>query len=191
MDKGILLVTIIFLAIIILPFVFIGLSKKKKRNRFLNKITNLADLRGCTITRHEISNNFIIGIDDSAGCLFFYKKEPDKEILRDFNLKEFKTCKLLNVSRTVNDKQNQLQLVQKLELCFYPIEEDQPEEVIEFYNDEYDSLTLSGELQMIERWEDQINKYLKTLHKEKPAVVPVVKASTSGKNKKKFQKSYK
>ena len=77
MDKGILLVTLIFLAIIILPFVFIGLSKKKKRNRFLNKITNLADLRGCTITRHEISNNFIIGIDDSAGCLFFNNIEPE------------------------------------------------------------------------------------------------------------------
>ena len=65
MDKGILLVTIIFLAIIILPFVFVGLSKKKKRGRFLSKITNQAELKGCVITRHEISNNFIIGIDEA------------------------------------------------------------------------------------------------------------------------------
>ncbi len=178
MDKGILLVTIIFLAIIILPFVFVGLSKKKKRGRFLSKITNQAELKGCVITRHEISNNFIIGIDDAKGCLFFYKKETDNEILKDIDLREFMSCKLLNVTRTAGDKQSQ-ELVHKLELSFYPLKNDKPVETIEFYNDENDSLTLSGELQVIERWEEQINSYLKTLHREKQ------EASPAGSKKKK------
>jgi len=53
-------------------------------------------------------------------------------------------------------------VVDKLELSFYPVEKGKPEISIEFYNDEYDSLTLSGELQLAEKWEKLLNEQLKT-----------------------------
>ncbi len=188
MDKGIVLVTIIFLAVIILPFLIVGYSKKKKKNRFINIIRAMAEKSGCTITRHEISNNFIIGMDDSSGCLFFYKKETDREISREINLKNFKSCKLANISRTVEDNKNNYHMAHKLELCFYPVEANQPDEIIEFYNDEYDSLTLTGELQVIEKWEDELNRYLKNFHKVRPAA-PAGGTPSTGKKKKKSKKA--
>jgi len=46
-------------------------------------------------------------------------------------------------------------------LYFYPADKTKHEEVIEVCNDKYDSLSLTGELQLVQKWEKLINERLK------------------------------
>ena len=58
-------------------------------------------------------------------------------------------------------KKRSLSIIDKLEFCFYPADKTKNEEVTEFYNDEYDSLSLTGELQLVHKWEKLISEKIK------------------------------
>jgi hypothetical protein len=167
MDWATIGISLIFMAIVSVPFILTGYNKKRKKKGLFCRIAEMAENEDCTITQHEFCSNFVIGLDGMANHLFFYKKVENLEIAKSLNLREYKSCKIYNSNRTVGDKKAKFYVVDKLELSFYPAEKGKPEISIELYNDEYDSLTLSGELQLAEKWEKQLNERLKTLQPTK------------------------
>jgi hypothetical protein len=162
MDLGTIITTLVFIAIVTVPFLLTGYSKKRKRNNLFRRLTEMAEDENCIITQHEFCGNFVIGLDGMAGRLFFFKKVENLEIAKSVNLREFKSCRFINSNRTVNDKKSSYNVVDKLELCFYPNDKSKPDISVELYNDEYDSLTLTGELQLAEKWEKLLNERMKT-----------------------------
>jgi hypothetical protein len=162
MDLGTIIITLVFITIVTVPFVLTGYSKKRKRKNLFNQISKMAEKEACVITQHEFCGNFVIGLDGAANRLFFFKKVENLEISKSVNLREFKSCRLINSNRTVGDKKSGYNVVDKLELCFYPNDKSKPDILVELYNDEYDSLTLSGELQLAEKWEKLLNERMKT-----------------------------
>lgn len=167
MDLGTIIITLVFIAIVTVPFVLTGYSKKRMKNSLFRRLTEMAKNEDCMITQHEFCGDFVIGLDGMANRLFFFKKVENREIANSLNLREYKSCKVFNSNRTVGEKKEKLYVVDKLELSFYPVEKGKPEISIEIYNDEYDSLTLTGELQLIEKWEKLLNERLKTPQKTK------------------------
>ncbi|WP_372947839.1 hypothetical protein [Mariniphaga sp.] len=170
MDLGTIIITFIFIAIVTIPFVLTGYSKKRKKKNLLRKLTEIAGNEGGTISQHEFCSNFVIGLDEMANHLYFYKKGENMEIAKSINLREFKICRLLNTNRTIGEKKSSYSVIDKLELCFYPNDKNRPDESLEIYNDEYDSLTLSGELQLAEKWEKLLNERMKKLQKSKTGI---------------------
>lgn len=164
MDKGTIVVTIVFIAIVTIPVILSGYAKQRKKKLLLHKINELADQKDCFITSHEFCSNFVIGFDEMAGFLFFYKKNENREISHSISIREFRNCRVLSSTREVSGNKDHSVIINKLELCFYPLVKTRQEEIIEFYNNEYDSLSLSGELQLIEKWEKMINERLKKKH---------------------------
>jgi hypothetical protein len=185
MDLGTIIITIVFIAIVTVPFILTGYSKKRKKKNLFRRLTEMAENDDCTITQHEFCADFVIGLDGMANRLFFYKKVETLEIAKSLHLREFKSCKVFNSNRTVVNKNEKYYVVDKLELIFYPAEKRAPEISIELYNDEYDSLTLSGELQLAEKWEKLLNERLKTPPKPKTGTLnrPDVKVSVPTKQK--------
>ncbi len=167
MDLGTILITLVFIAIVTVPFVLTGYSKKRKKDSLFRRLTEMAENEECTITQHEFCADFIIGLDRMADRLFFYKKSENLEIAKSINLQEFKSCRLINSNRTLGEKKSSYNVIDKLQLCFYPHDKNKSEVSVEVYNDEYDSLTLSGELQLAEKWEKLLNERLKKPGKPK------------------------
>lgn len=164
MDLGILITTLIFLAIVTVPFILTGYNNKRKKTRLFRRLTEMAENEDCTITQHEFCGDFVIGLDGMASHLFFCKTIENLNIEKSLDLRHFKSCKVFNSNRTISgqSKNEKQTVIDKLELVFYPVKNEMPETALEIYNDEYDSLVLTGELQLAEKWEKMLNERFKT-----------------------------
>lgn len=161
MDKGTIITTMVFIAIAILPFILTGSSRNRKKKELIQKMAQMATQNSCHINQYDFCGHFIIGMDTYAGTLFFFKKNENKENAQIIILKHFRSCKADVTSREIIEKRDKSIIIDKLELCFQPLDRKKKNEILEFYNNEYDSPVLSGELQQIRQWEKRINEMLR------------------------------
>jgi hypothetical protein len=171
MDSGTIIITAIFLAIIIVPFIITGYNRRNKMKKMLQSLKKLADEQNCYVTQSEVCSNFAIGIDAMANFLFFMKQTEEGVITKTVNLREYRNCRLNNSARNLSSKKEHYHVITKLILSFNPFDKSKSDEVIEIYNNEVDSLTLSGELQVAERWQEMIGLKLKRIQTSEPVRV--------------------
>ncbi len=101
-----------------------------------------------------------IGLDESANTLFFFRRSKDKETLQYISLSEVQYCKVINTNKILNNEGGS-KVIERLELSLYFMG-NKPPILLEFYNMNSDSLILSGELQLIEKWAKIVNSRLKS-----------------------------
>ena len=77
-----------------------------------------------------------------------------------------KKCRVNNSTRSVNINGTNMVVTDKLELVITNKNTDIPETRFEFYNTEYDSLSISDELQLTEKWCKVINQKITLLSSE-------------------------
>lgn len=150
----------IVIAIIIILLLILSQSSKKRKKEKLQSLINLANKHNCKISQHEICGNYVIGIDEIKNTIFFYKQINNKVVEQFIDLAAIKKCKVINISRTISNKDSNINIVDKLELSFIPIVKNKTEIILEFFNTDY-SPQLCGELQSIEKWAKTINDRLK------------------------------
>jgi len=159
METGTLIMGAILIAICLMPFILLGLSRKKREKQLLHSLTNIAEKQNCQISYHENCRELIIGIDESNHYLFFFKHENEKGTDQYVHLTEIQNCKLVNKSRAINKKENNVMVIDKLELSFRPIDKNKNEFSWEFYNSEVSS-HLDDELQLLEKWVKIVNNQI-------------------------------
>ncbi|MDO9039135.1 MAG: hypothetical protein Q7U59_12400 [Lutibacter sp.] len=71
MNLGTAIVGAIFIAIFMLPFIFMLSGRKKKEKQLRQSILAIANNHNCKISQQEISDEFAIGLDESLNQLFF------------------------------------------------------------------------------------------------------------------------
>ncbi len=153
---AIILASCAFLAIIYL------VKAKKKAINNLQQLANLAEQSHCKISKHESFSKLHIGLDTATNYLFFIKMGDSEATKQTINLSDFASCNTIKTSRSTNNGNGNTTIIDKLELCFYPKNNSNKPLFLEFYNSTYDPLTLSGELQFVEKWELLISKQLTT-----------------------------
>jgi hypothetical protein len=142
-------------------------NSQKRDKKMLQELQIFAESNNCKISQHELWNNSQIGVDETANAVFFIKKLKEKEIKQQINLNEIEKCRVINSGRTVSNKNGSHKVVDKLDLAFTFHDKNNGEITIEFYNSDYDSLTLSGELQLVEKWYKIINDRISSSRKKK------------------------
>ena len=167
MDIGTSIIGIILILTCIIPFVIMNINSRKREKKLLHELFTFAERNNCKISQHELWNNSLIGIDETANVIFFTKKLKDNEISQQINLTEIQKCRVVNSSRTVNNKDGNFKVVDKLELAFTFHDKNKVEIIIAFYNADYDSLTLSGELLLAEKWCKIINDKISASRQKK------------------------
>ncbi len=155
MDSGTLIMGLFFIAICILPYVLSSLSRKKREKKILTSLSKIAENVNCKINTYDLKSFFAIGADENLDNLFFYKNYKENEVSIHINISEIKSCKVINLNKS-NDYKN----TETLELSISYILNDKPDVLLEFYNST-ESIQLSGELQLIEKWESLINDKLR------------------------------
>lgn len=156
MDWGTALVGGILILVCILPFVLMNIAGKKKKRQFLQLLFDLAAKNNCKISQHDHWSETAIGLDETAGVLFFIKKVKEDVISRQVDLAGVQKCRVINAHNPASGKGGSALVIEKIELAFAYLDKGRAETTLEFYNDETDSF-LSGELQQAEKWSKIVN----------------------------------
>ncbi len=162
MDLATALIGSILLILSFSPFIFYYFYNKSRENKLYNLLTSLAQSQSSVITKYEVCNDFIIGLDESSRTLFFCKESKEKKIQKHISLKDVIGCKIVKTSNHVDSKSNGFIAIDFLGLSIEYVDERKPVDVLEFYDSSVNH-QLSGELQMIEKWKTIISSKLKSL----------------------------
>lgn len=156
MDLPTLFIGIGMVALIILPMLYFHLDQKKKRAAFLNLFKLRAQQQHVQVTQWDVWSNYCaIGLDTQAKKLYYLKKRGEQEQQLVINLSDVEKCSITHLKRI----QNEDQIIDRLELCFAMRAPKGPEKSVEFYSKD-ESMTLNGELQLVEKWKTIINAHL-------------------------------
>lgn len=152
MELGTTLTGIALLLIFVLPIVFLNKKRTKDGKHFSSELFDFAIKNSSKISEHELWNNTAIGIDKETHQLYFIRDAANNKIKHKIDLLEMQKCRIVNTSRNIKYKGENHKVIDKLELAFVSRDKSKPEIFLEFYNTDFDSATLSGELQLIEKW---------------------------------------
>lgn len=157
MDTNNLILTGIIFTICFLPLAIIQLNKLRKNNVLIKSVKNLSKENNCNINQYEQCSDFIIAIDEEKKCLFFKKKNKSNELTEFIKLSDYSNCKKNSRLFTSKDKNDNPTSYDIIELIFSPKTKNVEEKKIEIYNESVD-ITLTGEIQFLEKWLKIINK---------------------------------
>ena len=93
-----------------------------------------------------------IGIDETVDMVFFIKIVNHIEMAQQVSLKEIQKCRVGEITRTGTDANGFFKLVDRLDLVLEHKDKNKADALLEFYSADYCSPTLSGELQLAEKW---------------------------------------
>jgi hypothetical protein len=150
MDIATILIGVMVLLICVVPFIIMRKNKKKKAIESKEVISQLAAKSNSNVDEYDRWNKTIIGIDHLNRKLFFIRKIKDKEIQHEIDLSGVQMARVINSHRGAID--GNYIVIQKLQLGLISKDKDKPETLLEFYNADYDSLTIMEELQLAEKW---------------------------------------
>jgi hypothetical protein len=154
MNSGTTLIGIIALAICIIPIFLLRIKNRRKEQVLKNALFAEAEKKAGVISQYDIWAETMIGIDQTAGMLFFLRKGK----IQSIRLSDVEQCRLLNTSRTEQNNRGNYTVIDLLALIFVLKNTPKSEIQFEFYNAESDSLILSEELQLVEKWHKLIQK---------------------------------
>jgi len=163
MQAGSTIVGLIIIALCIVPFVLIALNKRRKENHLIESLNKLAAEAGLKISQYELWNENIIGLDESEAVVLALITTKSTTETHTIHLNQMSKCRQANISRTANTANSSTVIIDQLALVFTPKQKHQEEVSIQFYNTEYNSTVLTGELQVIEKWHRLLNERLEAI----------------------------
>jgi hypothetical protein len=156
MDLETIIIGILSLTFFIVPIVLIQRNNKKKKGMLLQDFRQLAGQQQLSISQHDSWDTiYTIGIDSDQKKLLYTRKREGKDQEIVIDLAEVSQCRVNNLSRETNGNK----VIDRIELAFLPRHAKQPEQTLEFYSRE-ESLNLSEELKLSEKWHAIVNSHL-------------------------------
>jgi len=144
--------------------VYIRIRSRNRKKRAFSVLESFARERNCTIATYDHWDKTLIGIDKKAtNKLFFIRSLPAKEIRMSLDLSEIIDCRMVITERKIKFKKDTVNVIDRIEVVFSPYNQ-KPDIVLEFYNTDYDHLTLSGELQLAQKWTGMLKSIIYANH---------------------------
>ena len=159
MEIGSAIVGAVSVAIVTLPVVLLGRSKRKKSKFFNAVLSELAAQHDCKIDQREIAGTHAIGLDESRNFVFYCTLKKENVEKQFIDLGKIQNCKVISTSRMLKSKDGNQKVIDRLELGLTPKAKDKPEIKLEFFNADVHP-QLYGELQAVEKWSKLINERL-------------------------------
>jgi len=167
MHLGTTITGVLLVVACVLPLVLASRKRKKKEHQLLNDLQTFADKFNAKIADHELWNGTAIGLDKNLMKLFFIRTTSGVQFEREVSLAEVKSAKIAKTGKSTKGKDGDVQLIEKLELELLFTDPNKPRVLLEFYDCNRDNITLSGELQLLDKWVKYVNELLDDLKKSK------------------------
>lgn len=157
MDLGTSITAILIAIACIIPFIIMNKINARRERQFLQPLFSLAQNHHSRVSQYDTWSNAAVGIDYHRGMVFFFKKIDNTEVSRQVTLSEIRKCRIVQVTKTASDEPDNFKPIAKIELTFEHLDKTKPDTILEFYNADADGGTLTGELQLVEKWRLLIN----------------------------------
>lgn len=167
MYLGTTLSGVLLVVVCILPLVIANKRRKEKERQLLNNLQVFAARFNAKIADHECWNGTAIGVDKELMKLFFIRSNEGIQFEKEISLMEIKSSSIAKTGKSIKNKDGETQLIEKLELELQMKDSSKPKVLLEFYNANRDNITLSGELQLLQKWVKYINELLEDLKNNK------------------------
>jgi predicted RND superfamily exporter protein len=165
MSLGLIIAGVVCLLLIVVVAIFSGKNKKAKHLKYISPLNALAEKVGGKISKTDIWNDSVIGIDEMKNLIFVIQKISTDEKKIVINLAEVFRCRVSEISRTSGAKEGYMKAFDRIDLVFSNREKSKADISVSFYNSETDRLTLTGELQLAEKWCTLVNNKLASIEK--------------------------
>lgn len=163
MDSNMILTGSITILATISLIVFLQIRNRNREKKAFSVLQNFAKGINSTISSYDRWDKTLIGIDNGEiNKLFFLRTISNKEYREVINLSEVMSCRLVLDERTVQYDKEKVNVIDKIELVFSFVNTNKQDVKLEFYNADYDQLTLSGELQLAQKWSGIVKSILVT-----------------------------
>ena len=163
MDSDLILRGSITILAIISLIVFLHIRNRKREKKAFSVLQNFAKEFNCHVSSYDRWDKSLIGIDSGEmNKLFFLRTISNKEYREAINLSEVMSCRLVLDERTVQYNKEKVNVIDKIDLVFSFVNTHKQDVKLEFYNADYDRLTLSGELQLAQKWSGIVKSILDT-----------------------------
>lgn len=159
MDLGSALLGLGFMALCILPFLWMHFSGANNQKKALQSLKTLAAEHHCNITKHESCGDFSIGLDADNQAVFFIKNTVEGAHKKHIDLKQTQVCASQIITKPVKGSKG---VISKVELNFLP-KSKQPETTLELYNEDLNDM-LNGEPLLAENWCKLMNQSIQSGH---------------------------
>jgi hypothetical protein len=153
MDLTSIIMGVALLALFALPFILISRASKKNKKQLIDKLSKLAEKNSSVIKESDHCNNFAIGLDTAEKTLFYIKCGNEEERSQVIKLGDYKTARIVNLSKTLGDNGAKTTVTSKLALAFVPVNKEKPDVQLEFYNSE-DKNQITSELELLNKWNE-------------------------------------
>lgn len=157
MDSGTIIIAILFILVCSIPFIIMGRNSKKREKQFLRTLLEMAHKNNGKLSTCDFLTHAAIGIDNDTNLVFFVKKVNHIETHQLVTLHEIQKCNMITATRNASNEDGIFKIIEKLELAFEHRDKRKADTILEFYNAAYSSPTLTGELQLAEKWRKIIN----------------------------------
>lgn len=170
MDAFGILTLITFVMVFAALVVHFYYRKKIRSEAEISLLNTFALEHNSTISVHDIWDRVHIGMDNQATHqLFFIRSTPGHEAREAIDLAAVKNCRLDRRVRSYSGSKDKVGIIEKIDLVLSFMEAGKPALRLEFYNNDYDALTLTGELQLAMKWEGIVNDAITGIRKKAPA----------------------
>ena len=167
MDLNTILGWSVTLLVIVGLVIFFRIRKKNRDVKTLAPLKSFARENNSEISDSDAWSKNLIGIDkNDTGSLFFIRSLPAREIREKINLSEVLGCKVNRTVRKVDSQKDSVSVIDRIELII-SFHQHKPDVSLEFYNTDYDQLTLIHELQLSQKWGDMIQGIVKVNRKSR------------------------
>lgn len=160
MNIQILFTGLVILAICIIPFVLMGIYKKKKAQQLLNDLYGFATKHHCIISEYESGGDYIIGLDNVKKVLFFYKNAHHHTMIEKLELAQVKHCRSVTSVAEIKSEDGTKKTTDSIELVFGMKAENKPEVRWTLF-DTLNDMVMIEEHQLAERWAAKVKQLLK------------------------------
>lgn len=163
MDSNAIVSWSIFILALISLIISATIRNKNKEKKTLLELLNFAKENNSSISGSDHWGKTLIGVDDNEiSKLFFIRITPGKYYKEVIHLSKVESCALHKVERVVVNKDIKVTVIDKIELVFTFVKNESPTVLLEFYNTDYDNLTISSELHLAQKWLGIVKSILAT-----------------------------
>lgn len=143
----------ISIAALIVLIWYLRRNDMKKELKIFRQISDFAAENQCRINTWDYWDRTIIAIDnEETDKLFFMRTMPGGTVRECISLSAYVDCRMQKASRIVKLDNANVSVTDKIELYLKTAEKSGRDICLEFYNSDYDHLTLTGELQLALKW---------------------------------------
>jgi hypothetical protein len=157
MDNGTLIAGAVFIALCIIPIVYMYRNVRNREAQMVKHIENLAAESGCRISSKDVSGDLAIGLDEDAGMLFIARKSKKEMELSAISLEGLRACNVHRLEHNIVDGVTPRSILDRLDLNL-TTKNGERRTVCIF--DSSDRAQLYDEWNLIKKWEDRISRYL-------------------------------